>query len=681
MNDNINKEVITLPPFKRLCMTIGQLPSSYLASMSYYEAVTWLVNYLEKTVIPTVNNNSEAVSELQGLFTQLQNYVNNYFDNLDVQEEINAKLDDMVETGELQEIISEYLNSKAIFGFDNVSAMKTATNLINGSYAQTLGYHSKNDHGGSLYKIRTITNDDVVDEMLIIALNDDSLIAELIIGDTVNVKQLGCYGDGIHDDTNTIQKALDNFVTVLLDKGNYLISNALNMKSYNKLIGTNIHETTLIANPIQSFNIINNVDVQYTTVSNLTIDGGIYIGGEVVDTDYAINGIFMNYTVSNDGFNKINDVEIKNCSNAGILVSKQKEAILSNIVIHNCGNGLDNSSTDCKYFNITSYWNGIANINGTNTNGDGIYFRQNSNSNKIVNCKSHSNHGYGLYCRGSYDNYVNFEAQDNSKHGIYMYNCSNNNFNSITSSTNSQENNTYNEIYMTGVHDCYIEGNTITRTVGWTSYYAQSQLKLTENCYNNKIELFCTQNTNKISAYYDMSNPTCYNDIKINNMIYGLKNILNEDILSDSNNGSGISNIFDSKNVDTNDGTLVINTTKGCQTINYAAAQKTSPNGWLGLSVMINSGFQIGNYMNAIANFINSNTTDLTCCIEARFYDDTDTQLSFQRQFGSNNQIKFNKIIPENTAKIKLSFLVLSNTLSANGVVDLYSFRAGIKSV
>lgn len=87
-----------LPPFKKFCVTIGNLPSSYVDSMSYYECLLWLCNYLKTTVVPTVNDTVEAV-------TELQNYVANYFDNLDVQEEVDNKLDEMVESGELAEII------------------------------------------------------------------------------------------------------------------------------------------------------------------------------------------------------------------------------------------------------------------------------------------------------------------------------------------------------------------------------------------------------------------------------------------------------------------------------------------------------------------------------------------------------------------------------------------------
>ena len=86
-----------LPPFKRLCVTIGNLPSSYVDSMSYYECLMWLCKYLKDTVIPTVNENAEAVNELI-----------NWFNNLDVQDEIDNKLDEMAEDGTLAEIIEDY---------------------------------------------------------------------------------------------------------------------------------------------------------------------------------------------------------------------------------------------------------------------------------------------------------------------------------------------------------------------------------------------------------------------------------------------------------------------------------------------------------------------------------------------------------------------------------------------
>ena len=110
MNGKINTTINTLPPFKYFIHSIGELPSSYLESMSYYETLVWLCNYLKETIIPTVNNTGNAVTELQNLYIELQNYVNNYFDNLDVQEEINNKLDNMADDGTLTLLIKRYID-------------------------------------------------------------------------------------------------------------------------------------------------------------------------------------------------------------------------------------------------------------------------------------------------------------------------------------------------------------------------------------------------------------------------------------------------------------------------------------------------------------------------------------------------------------------------------------------
>lgn len=66
----------------------------------YCKVVEYLNNVIENE--NTVENN---VTALYNAFVSLNNYVSNYFDNLDVQEEINNKLDDMASSGELQQIL------------------------------------------------------------------------------------------------------------------------------------------------------------------------------------------------------------------------------------------------------------------------------------------------------------------------------------------------------------------------------------------------------------------------------------------------------------------------------------------------------------------------------------------------------------------------------------------------
>lgn len=275
MRDEIQEKTVILPPFKHFIMSVGAIPTSYLESMTYYEMLVWFTNYLGKTVIPAINENGEAVTELQELFVKLQTYVNDYFDNLDVQEEINTKLDDMVEDGTLPEIIADYLNSKAIFGFDTVADMKNSTNLINGSYAKTLGYHSKNDGGSALYKIRTITNDDIINEMNILEMNDsqNTLIAELIDNEFIPEKY-GAYGDGTHDDTTVLNFIVSTYNKLQLKK-NYLITSTINVPANSYIYGSG--KVTNSTSNVYAFTMNYNSQIKDITIFGNKLGNGITV--------------------------------------------------------------------------------------------------------------------------------------------------------------------------------------------------------------------------------------------------------------------------------------------------------------------------------------------------------------------------------------------------------------------
>ena len=167
MNNDL-RPINTIPNFKRFCMTIGELPTSYLETMTYYEMLVWFTEYMKNTIIPTINNNGLAVEELQNKYIELKSYVDNYFTNLDVQEEINNKLDQMVQDGSLQVIIDQFLKINSILTFINVEEMKNSNNLKNGSKCKTLGFYNINDGGGAIYIIRNITNKDIIDNSYII---------------------------------------------------------------------------------------------------------------------------------------------------------------------------------------------------------------------------------------------------------------------------------------------------------------------------------------------------------------------------------------------------------------------------------------------------------------------------------------------------------------------------------
>ena len=162
-----------LSPFKWYCLENFPFMEAYIDAYDEYQLLAKLFEI--------VNKNNDKVNEMGIQVEALTEFVNTYFDNLDVQEEINNKLNDMAESGELAEIIAQYLGSQAIYGFDKVSDMKASENLSNGAICKTLGESTMKDGNGAFYKIRTLTSGDTIDEENIIALNNyPTLIAELI---------------------------------------------------------------------------------------------------------------------------------------------------------------------------------------------------------------------------------------------------------------------------------------------------------------------------------------------------------------------------------------------------------------------------------------------------------------------------------------------------------------------
>lgn len=92
-------------PFPKFFYTLGMLPTSFKISLTYEEQMEEIMKFIRDEIIPHVNANTDAI-------LQLTTYVHDYFDNLDVQEEINNKLDQMVEDGTLTEIIGSYVDPK-----------------------------------------------------------------------------------------------------------------------------------------------------------------------------------------------------------------------------------------------------------------------------------------------------------------------------------------------------------------------------------------------------------------------------------------------------------------------------------------------------------------------------------------------------------------------------------------
>ena len=119
-----------LQPFRFWCQKV--LPLVYDDSLSYYELLCKVVDYLNKTM-EDVGVLEGDVTGLHEAYKKLQGYVNDYFSTLDVQKEINNKLDAMTENGTLSNLISVYVKTSPQYA-TNTSEMTDKTVLyINGS--------------------------------------------------------------------------------------------------------------------------------------------------------------------------------------------------------------------------------------------------------------------------------------------------------------------------------------------------------------------------------------------------------------------------------------------------------------------------------------------------------------------------------------------------------------------
>ena len=252
-----------VPPF--VTFVASAVPMVFDNSMSYYEALCALWKWLQDDVINVINNNASVTNEYIDLtneytakFIELKNYVDTYFDNLDVQEEINNKLDAMVEDGTLQEIITTYIQANVAWVFDTVADMKDSTNLINGSYAKTLGFYSLNDGGGATYYIN---NTGVADEHATIAI--DTLLAHIVPDTIVTPEQYGAYGDDTNDDSTALQLAINSGKEVRCDK-TYLVNTGLDLVTGTRLTGMGT---------LRQANNINDTIINIYNINDVVIDG------------------------------------------------------------------------------------------------------------------------------------------------------------------------------------------------------------------------------------------------------------------------------------------------------------------------------------------------------------------------------------------------------------------------
>lgn len=327
----------------QVCADWGLIPTEFRQCMTWEEQVLWLTKFLKEKVIPEFNGLSEQVNTLQ-----------TWFDNLDVQEEINNKLDEMAESGELADIIAQYLGLAGVLAYKTIADMAAAENLAAGSTARVLGNDSASDGNGAYYTIRTIINTDVPDGFNLVAItNDPTLVAERIFSAAttfpINVRYFGVKGDGTTDDTAAIQAIIDNNPkkTIYFPSGDYYIKTGIKVTHKNPVsfkleddarLFTDTNVTALI-----------DLATDRDADDHFDIEGDPYkmkIEGGIIDCDHATYGI---RTQSSGAHLILDGCRLDNVDYYGIYIDKDEYYNSSDADIRNVNiRGKDSKSANAS---------------------------------------------------------------------------------------------------------------------------------------------------------------------------------------------------------------------------------------------------------------------------------------------------------------------------------------------
>ena len=306
-------------------------------ALTYYQLLCKVIAYVNK-----IGYNQElledANDELIDAFNTLENYVDNYFENLDVQEEINNKLDEMAESGQLTDIIAQYLQLAGILAYNTLDDLENAENLVAGSFTRIYGKVTYNDGYGAFYKIRALINTDVIDgDNLVALVNYPTLVAEKmpdatidsILTDLSNLTTkvdtmlddnrtsvpLRYYIDGVNgDDSNdgltssTAFKTIDKWLEIvnyrsdlrcyIISAGTYTISKRVLSDCVLHIESTTANNTDVVINTINDGNLVfYNCHLNF---ENLTVDKIDHI--ENTATTFVRCKINSEFTIYGGGF-------------------------------------------------------------------------------------------------------------------------------------------------------------------------------------------------------------------------------------------------------------------------------------------------------------------------------------------------------------------------------------------
>lgn len=288
----------------------------------------WFLNEFKK-VIAQWKDMQKNFDNLQDAFNDLKSYVQNYFKNLDIQEEINNKLDALVNSGKFDTILDNYFKKKC-------NTYNTAINMINDvsltsdCFCITQGYYTQGDAGGAMYYITDSPDSDILCVKL-----QNNLYARLCFNNyTINICSLGVRST---DDIGALINKLltikaSKWHTIYLPYGTYTLNTPIisdNVTNF-KILGD--YGSTVVNTASDAIRLYG---ASYSEIENIIFNGnGENVGCSLSDQHHdtqqdrssftkITNCTFNNFKVSitidaPSGYNHFNNVNIAKIPENGI---------------------------------------------------------------------------------------------------------------------------------------------------------------------------------------------------------------------------------------------------------------------------------------------------------------------------------------------------------------------------
>lgn len=125
-------------PFKNVCFGVGNLPTTFVDSLSYWEALAKIIDCIENQLIPAINVDTEEINKLKIDFADLREFVEESIKDIpklrEEFEELSQKVDDKLV--ELQEQYEAFVQSVDATITSRINEFRISImNLLNGEIA------------------------------------------------------------------------------------------------------------------------------------------------------------------------------------------------------------------------------------------------------------------------------------------------------------------------------------------------------------------------------------------------------------------------------------------------------------------------------------------------------------------------------------------------------------------